>query len=342
MQVLELLETGAPADPAPVYLFAPGKSNPRARESTFEAFLAERAVEQFTAAYVDENNRDFAYGSFHADETRAEAIVGEAQTLPFLAERRVILVRSAEKFAESSGEPLVAYLENPADFTVLLLIAAKVDKRTKFYKACDKMGVVVECPMLDDRSMPAWVRAEAKARGMSMDADAVKALTARAGNALSDVNNALNLVLDFVGPGATRVTEADVTEACADVAEEIVWNLTDAIAASDSGGALKALRNLEAMGKHPDEIIGTINWLLKTAYQLASPETRGGVSRFLARKVEPLVDKLGRRKLEDAFALCTDTQFMMRETGVDAAIAMDLLVVKLSAGRRPKTAAVRG
>lgn len=334
MQVLELLESAAPASPAPVYLFAPGKAHARARENTFEGFLAERAAEKLVAAYVDESNRDFAYGSFHADETRAEAIVGEAQTLPFLAERRVILVRGAEKYAEAAGAALVEYLENPSDFTVLLLIAGKVDKRTKFYKACEKSGVVVECPMLDERSMHAWVRSEVKARGKSLDAEAVKALTTRAGTSLSDVNNALTLVIDFVGPDAERITEADVNAACADVAEEIIWNLTDAIAASDGGTALRALRNLEDMGKHPDEIIGTINWLLKTAYQLASPETAGNVNRFVAQKTEPLTKKLGRRKLEDAFALCTDTQFMMRETGVDAGLAMDLLVIKLAGGRR--------
>lgn len=334
MQVLELLEGPAPEPPAPVYLFVPGKAHARARESTFEPFLAERAAQWLIDAYVDEANRDFAFGSFHADETRAEAIIGEAQTLPFLAERRVILVRNAEKYAESAGAALIDYLESPSDFTILVLIAGKVDKRTKFYRTCEKAGVVVECPALETRALQSWVRTEATARGKTLDLEAAKALVTRAGTALSDVNNALTLVIDFVGPDATRVSEEDVHAACADVAEEIIWNLTDAIAASDGGAALKALRNLEDMGKHPDEIVGTINWLLKTAYQVASPESAGAVSRFVAQKVKPLAQKLGRRKLEDAFALCTDTQFMMRETGVDADLAMDLLVIKLAGGRR--------
>ena len=341
MQVLELLEKGAPANPTPVYLFVPGKSNPRARENTFEPFLAERGAELLIDAYVDEAHRDFGFGSLHADETKAERIVGEAKTVAFVAERRLIFVLNAEKYAENAAAALVAYVESPADFTILVMIAGKADKRTKFYKACEKAGTIVECPMLDARSMETWVRTEAKARGKKMDGEAVKALTTRSGSSLSDVNNALSIVMDIVGLGAARITEADVNQACADVAEEIVWNLTDAIAASDGGKALKALRNLEEMGRHPDEIIGTINWLLKTAYQLATPETAGGVNRFVATKVGPLAQKLGQRKLEDAFALCTDTQFMMRETGVDAGLAMDLLVVKLSGGKRRPSASAR-
>ncbi len=334
MQVHDLLDAAPPSQPAPVYLFGPGKSNPRARESTFEPYLAERAVKRLIEAYVDPDNRDFAFSSFHGDEISAEHVVGEAQTRPFLAERRVILVRNVERFAaETTGGTLTSYLEDPSEFTVLLLIANKLDKRTKFFKACEKSGTIVECPMLDQRTAIAWVRTEAKARGVNVDANAASELVGRTGTHLSDVNNALTLVIDFIGADANQISEGDVIAACADVAEEQIWTLTDAIAGSNTGLAVEALRNLTDLGKHPDEIVGTINWLLKSAYQVCDPTLSASVSRFVANKVRPLADKLGSRKLEDGFVLCTDTQFMMRETGVDAALALDLLVVKLSMPR---------
>ena len=46
-------------------------------------------------------------------------------------------------------------------------------------------------------------------------------------------------------------------------------------------------------GKHPDEILGTINWLLKSAYAVASAGGRAPISAFVAKKVQPLADKLG-------------------------------------------------
>ena len=78
-------------------------------------------------------------------------------------------------------------------------------------------------------------------------------------------------------------------------------------------------------------MIGTINWLLKSAYAVGIAEGEPNISRFVAQKVGPLTQKLGVRKLRAAFALCTDTQFMMRTTGVDSELALELLVVKLSA-----------
>ncbi len=327
----ELLEGFDPDRPAPVYLFCPGKG-PRAKMPTFEPLLADRCVDRITAGTVDPSTKDFAFAAFYADETAPGEIVLDAQTLPFLAARRVILVRQAERYNTDSGAgALLHYLASPNESTVLMMIANKVDKRTKFFKACEKSGRVVECPALGAPEVAQWARLEAKARGRTIDADAVRTLVDRAGTHLSDVENALINVINFVGDGRTSLTAADVNAACADIAEEEIWSLTDAIAASQPGAALTSLRRLLDLGKHPDEIIGTINWLLKSAYAVGTAQGDPGISSFVAQKVSPLARKLGVGKLRAAFALCTDTQFMSRSTGVDGALALELLVVKLAA-----------
>lgn len=323
----------------PVYLFCPGKAGPRARETTFEPVLADRAVERIVQAQVDPENRDFGFAAYYADETSPGEIVLDARTLPFLAERRVVLVRNAERYnTESAAGAMLDYLAEPNDVTTLLLVANKIDRRTKFFKTCQQAGDVVECPALSENEVTEWVREEAARREKDIDAGAVRELIDRSGTHLSDVENAFVLVSNYVDEGA-RITKADVVAACADVAEEEIWALTDAIAASRSGDALAALRNLMELGKHPDEIIGTINWLLKSAYMVAIATGEPSISRFVAQKVRPLKEKLGVVKLRAAFALCTDTQFMMRNTGVDSALALELLVVKLATPIRRRQSA---
>ena len=322
------------ADPAPVYLFCPFKA-PRAKFPTFEPLLAERGVQRLVETYLDPSVKDLAYAAFYADETDPAEIVLEAQTVPFLAERRVILVRNAERYgSEAAMGPLLGYLGSPCDTAMVIFVTSQVDRRTKFYKACDKAGVIVECPQLREPEVAAWVRAEVAERGKTIEAAAVNELVGRAGTHLSDVENAINLVTGYIGDAA-HIREEDVATACADVAEEEIWALTDAIAASRMGDALVALHKLMDLGKHEDEIMGTINWLLKSAYAVAVAESgQPSISSFVARKVAPLARKLGLAKLRDAFALCTDTHFMIRTTGVDSTLALELLVVKLAAPRR--------
>lgn len=338
MRAADLLENPSAFEPSPVIVLGPGKAYPKAREYTFEPVLAERALDLLIERLVEPETRDMAFAVYHASETPAEAIVQEAETLPFLAECRVIAVRGAELYnAESKAGPMLAYLENPSPATVLILVAANLDRRMKFAKSCERSGGLIACPQLTENELTQWIRREAAGRGKRIDGGAVKEIIARAGARLASVENAFTLAAAYVGDAA-GITETDVVAVCADVAEEVVWSLTDAIAQSDAAAALTALRSLLDMGKHPDELMGALNWMLKNAYVAAGPDA-GNLPPFQRRKIQPLADKLGLAKVRDGLRLCTSTQFLMRNTGVDPDLAIELLVVKLAyPSKRARTA----
>lgn len=320
--------------PTPVVLLCPAKA-PRAREATFEPLLAEAAAARLVETYVEAGMRDFAYTVFYADETPASEIALEAQTFPFLTERRVVLVRHAEYYdaGEKAAGPLLAYLEAPADTTVLILIASSIDKRRRFYKSVERKGLIVECPQLQERAIKAWIQNDVERREKRIEPAAVDEILHRAGKHLNDVRNAVAVVIDYIG-GAPRVRKEDVAAACADVAEQEIWALTDAIAASETSNALCALHRLLDMGTHPNPLFGIINRQLKDAYSVAlGGEAAQSLSSFVVKKLRPMAQKLGRKKLIDAFALCSDTHFLIRSTGVDAQLALELLVIKLAAPR---------
>lgn len=344
MNVIEFLKTIGKAAPAPVYLFCPDKA-PRAKEATFEPLLAHRAVDRMVAHYVEPGMRDLSYSSYHADETPEGEIVSVAQTYPFLSERRVVVVHGVEcyepKKKDESDEndkqyrPLIEYLAAPCETTILLLVANRIDRRLKLFKACEKNGMVVSCPELRESEVETWAHDEIKQRGKRIETNALKLLVKRTGTSLGDVNNAIELLCNYVGHADT-IGESDVDAACADVAEESVWSMTDAIAESDTRKAMESLRAVIDLGKNEFEILGSINWLLKSAYLVATGSDR--ITPFVANKIRPLAVKLGKRKLRDAFSLCMNAEIMLRSTGVDRALALEMLVIKLAAPRRPPRA----
>jgi len=344
VNVTDFLERVDTLDPKPVYLFCPHKA-PRAREGTFEPVLALRAVDRLVARFIDPSLADLAYSSYHADETDPGEIVETAETLPFLAERRVILVRKAEAYegdTSSNGkgrsgrrpvDRLLAYLDRPCESTILLFVAERMDRRSKFYKACDKSGEIVECPELREHEALLWARREIESQGKQVQAAALTALIARTGTRLSDVENAIRLLVSYLGERET-LEETDVVAACSDVHEENAWGLTDAIARSDTKEALRVLREIVQSGANEFQILGQITWLLRSAYGVAAGGEAGRqVKPFVAGKVRPLAEKLGLAKFRDAFALCTETDLLMRSTGVDRVLALELLVVKLATPR---------
>jgi DNA polymerase III subunit delta len=337
MHVQELMAKIDAGQAPPLVLLCPGKAG--FNKEPFEPFLAEQALTKITDQFVDPNLGDLIYSALYADETEPGAIVSEAQTLPFLAERRVIVVRKAERYMAMAGgprsavAPLLAYCKAPSDTTILVLVSEKADKRKALYKAFVDAGGIAECPQLSDNEVSQWARSEVSKLGKQIDRNAIGELLRRAGSRMSDIKNAIGLVTAYIGE-SKNIGETDVVAACADVAEETVWALTDAIAASDTEHALRVLHQLFGLGKSPDEIIGTINWLLENAYRAAPESALQPKSRFVAEKVMPLVRRLGFNKIKAACALCTDTHFMMRCTGVDRELALEMLVLKLA--YRPK------
>jgi len=326
----------------PLILFTAGK--PPWKKEDYEPYLADEAVDKIIRAYVDPGMHDLALTTFYADETDPGRVAEEAMTLPFLVKKRIVLVRNANAYMEMATEkrspvlPLLECLESPPESTILILLAPVADKRKRLYKAFEKNGMIVECPQLDDRALENWIRKNLSDLNITIDSQAIATLIDRVGSRLSDMKNALNLLISYVS-GRNKITEADVLAACADVAESTVWALTNAIAQSDTGASLEALHELISMNIVPDEIIGTINWLLENAYR-AHAETKLTVAKeYVAKQVAPLAKKFTLKRLQEALALCTRTQFALRSTGTNPNLLLEVLVIKLSEARSPRSKA---
>lgn len=336
MEVREFLGSLDSVDPSPVYLLCPCREKTK---SSYEPELARRAIERLTAKYVDPSVKDLCFTAYDADEADLSEIASTAETLPFLSPRRVIVVRDADVFqTESAGKPLVRYLENPCPTTILILVAPGIDRRSKLARICEKAGTIVECPELTKEEACEWVVSEVSSRGKSIAPPAAKRLVERSGIRLSDLSNAATLVCTYTGD-VKEIGEEDVLAACADVAEEEVWELTKAIADGDGNRALRACRKLLDLGKSEFEILGSINWMLKTAYAVASKT--GSIPPWQAKRVGSLARRFGTDTLRRAFVECLKVDVQFRSTGVDRTLALELLVVKFATARQQRTARPR-
>lgn len=326
----------------PFYLFCPYKS-PGGRFESFEPLLAQEAIQCAVDRFVEPSLRDLAYSVFYADEADPRDIAGTANTVPFLSEKRLVVVQRAEAYlSEKAVRPLLDYLENPADTTLLLFVANQIDRRSKFYKFFDNADAVVECAELRKGEISTWAKDKIVGLGKSISPEALEKLIERSGTRLSDVYNSIQLVCAYVGE-SENIQLSDVESVCSSVRDEEIWALTDAIAASDTSRALRVLHEILDAGTHEMQILGSINWLLESAYAVAAGNTSSRkLQGYAAEKVRPLARKIPLKKFPAAFSLCMETDLILRTTGTNktlAYLALELLIVKLSAPRTRAAAA---
>ena len=232
--------------------------------------------------------------------------------------------------------PLLECLESPPESTILILLAPAADKRKRLYKAFEKNGIIVECPQLDDRALENWIRKNLSDLNITIDSQAIATLIGRIGSRLSDMKNALNLLVSYVS-GRNKITETDVLAAC------VLQNPRSGRSQTPLPNQIRAhprgIARAGSMNIVPDEIIGTINWLLETAYR-AHAETKLTVTQeYVPKRVAPLAKKFTLKRLQEALALCTRTQFALRSTGTNPNLLLEVLVIKLSEAHSPRSKA---
>jgi len=170
-------------------------------------------------------------------------VLNAANTMPFMSERRLVIVRDVDKFDAASMEQMAAYAKDPAPYTCLVLVATKVAKNTKLYKAVAATGVAFEYAAPKRNEYASEVVRLLKERGRQIPLGAAQTLVNIVGRDLRRLDLEADKLVAFVAEGAP-ITRGDVVAVASASGEASVFELTDAIGDRDTTRALRLLRRL--------------------------------------------------------------------------------------------------
>jgi DNA polymerase III subunit delta len=141
-----------------------------------EDVLKEEIVRAVIDRALDPSVRDFNFDQRSAASLDPEAIEALCNTLPMMAERRVVLVRDVEawKRKPKARAALLRYLERPAAETVVLLIQGPAEEDAD--KELSRLAVTVECDALPAAELMKWITTRAAERGVTFAAGAAEHL----------------------------------------------------------------------------------------------------------------------------------------------------------------------
>lgn len=176
-----------------------------------------------------------------------DQLISSAQTMPFCADFRLVIVNGAGELAKPVSEAVVSYLADPNPQCVLCLVAEKLAKNTRLYKAVAKVGPhsVIDCAPLKRWELPPYVVKLAQKRGLSMDNVAAQELVERVGESTVALDNQIATLAQLVGD-AGRITLADVEANVAQIAEVSPWAFADAVCERNAPRAMEMLNLMKA------------------------------------------------------------------------------------------------
>ena len=213
-------------------------------------------------------------------------LISSAQTMPFCADFRLVIVNGAGELAKPVSEAVVSYLADPNPQCVLCLVAEKLAKNTRLYKAIAKVGPhsVIDCAPLKRWELAPYVVKLAQKRGLSMDNAAAQELVERVGESTVALDNQIATLAQLVGD-AGRITLADVEANVAQIAEVSPWAFADAVCERNAPRAMEMLNLMKAPSLvflH-SVLVGRLRELI-CAKSLDARGAAGGLARELGRQ----------------------------------------------------------
>ncbi|MDO5117656.1 MAG: DNA polymerase III subunit delta [Eggerthellaceae bacterium] len=214
--------------------------------------LKRQAVLKRLRARVEKlGDLSFNSDTFTGASASGAEIVGACNTLPFLSDIRLVVVTDADALKKADSEQIIAYLSDPAPTTVLALVATKLAKSSRLYKAVDALGknAIIDCSPLKRAELPRTVVAMGKQHGVALSYAAAQKLIELVGeNTVALDAEVQKLALAHIEGGS--IDERIVEQLVERRAEAKPWDLSDALSRRDVKACMDVLGRLDSVSEY--------------------------------------------------------------------------------------------
>ncbi|MHC4483038.1 MAG: DNA polymerase III subunit delta [Planctomycetota bacterium] len=285
-----------------------------------------------------------ATGLFNADpaEVSASQVFDELRTLPFLTEKRVVVVKGADKFVSENRQLLEKYFDNPCPTGILILTVNTWDARTKLAKKLPKVGKLISVTQPKPWQLPhRLIQYSSDAHAKNLTKDAAELLIELTGDDLGRLYGEIDKLALFAGSEKT-ITANHVEKLIGHNRLFNAFAVIDAIIAGNVAKAVDRLRTMFAEDKSAQyTTVGAFAFhfrrmfnakvLLGEGVRPAEITNRLRIwsnkdSFFLQVRRMPL------KRIGDILQQLADIDYAIKTGRTKAQVAIEQLVLKLAAG----------
>jgi DNA polymerase III subunit delta len=287
-------------------------------------YLLKKRLDGLTAKFVKEQG-ELALQRIDAEEAEPAAILEAVQSLPFLASRKMVVVRNGSANKSISGQ-IEQIIDSAGDTTDLIFYESSPDKRSSYFKVLKSKTQLEEFNELDVKGLAKWLSEEAKKQAASLTLADASYLVDRVGVNQQLLANELDKLITY-DPKIARSSIDLLTEK---TPQSKVFDLLDAAFAGDKERALELYADQRAQKVEPQAIMAMITWQLKiltlakfgvgkSPHQIAKD---AGLSPYPVMKAQNLARKIDDNKLRDMVtdALAIDEKGKTKMINLDEAL----------------------
>jgi DNA polymerase-3 subunit delta len=197
---------------------------------------------------------DFDKETIYAENRTLSEILGAAASFPFGSEKKIMIVREAEKIKDKKA--LKDYALSPAEFTVLAFFhnGAITNHNTEPFKTLSANNFLFEAKELKGKNLIAWLISEAQEKGKKLSEENAQVLVDIVGENRNMLEDQLEKICIFLNQKKEITIEA-IQQVSSELKQFNIFDLQNAIGLKEKAKALSVANNLVDNGSEPTFII---------------------------------------------------------------------------------------
>lgn len=197
-----------------------------------ETYLMKNYEEALVQALLPPGTESMNSDILEGKKATAATIMDAAETLPFLNDNRLVLIRNSEFFhrngRKEEGERLVEFLKDSPESTCILFVEEKAEKTGKLYKTIAKEGQVVEFAPLKEKEIITWLRKTCASGGVQLSEAMAVLLLRTTDNSMENLQREMDKLIAYKD-GTGEITQEDISAVCSVSLEAKVFELVRAM-----------------------------------------------------------------------------------------------------------------
>lgn len=309
-------------------------------------------IEEKRKTLIGNDINEFDVNVYDMTETPIEMALEDAETLPFLSDKRFVIIKNpyfltSEKKLASQSEvehnlkKLEQYLENPSPYSLVIFEAPydKLDERKKIVQLLKKAAQVFEASALQDKDVHAWLHSESRKLNIEMDDDAVKHLYRLVGKDLKKLRNELVKLSLYVGENG-RVTEETLDLLVSRSLEDNIFALVDHVVNKRMTEAFQTLRDLIEQKEEPIKIVALLARQFRMIAQVHTLRKKGYTTKQMANhlKLHPFVvqktlqqaNQFSQTECHRMIQQLAEADYFMKTGKYDKQILLEIILTKIA------------
>lgn len=302
-----------------------------------EAYLVHQYRDKLLSAVTDVNDT-MNFSRFIGEKPDTIQIIDFCETMPFLAERRVVLVEGSGLF-KTSCEEFTDKVSAIPDTAILIFVESEVDKRGRLYKTVAKYGEALAFETPDDRTLAVWIKSQFKANGKQAEDVAIFKLIEVTGSDMIWIKNEIDKLVCYCAD-RDIITARDVEALCVGNTEGRIFEMIEATSRKQQDRALhlyhELLQNREPAMRILFLLARQFDMMLKTKLCLEEHKSDAqiasiiGVPAWSVKKYREQCQTYNRAELKRILESCQEIDYKIKTGQTTDVIAVELLIVTLS------------